>query len=160
MVDKKPASRRRAGKAEEIELDPDVWPRFERFIRDIAKAGPEHRKSKLETKRAKKVTVVLVAFLCASGLALQIRATEAMTIAEKICVFESLRKLPAAEGVKVIGASAIPAALTPAEKAAGADGEKMFIELDIEMAGQPATVRFLCATTSTFTSSQMMGIVK
>jgi hypothetical protein len=28
---------------DEIELEPDAWPRFERFIRDIAKAGPQHR---------------------------------------------------------------------------------------------------------------------
>ncbi len=27
-----------------IELEPDAWPRFERFIRDVAKAGPQHRK--------------------------------------------------------------------------------------------------------------------
>jgi hypothetical protein len=27
----------------EPELYPDAWPRFERFIRDIAKAGPQHR---------------------------------------------------------------------------------------------------------------------
>jgi hypothetical protein len=28
----------------EVELEPDAWPRFEQFIRDIAKAGPQHRK--------------------------------------------------------------------------------------------------------------------
>jgi hypothetical protein len=28
----------------EIELVPDAWPRFEKFIREIAKAGPQHRK--------------------------------------------------------------------------------------------------------------------
>jgi hypothetical protein len=27
----------------EIELVPDAWPRFERFIKQIAKAGPQHR---------------------------------------------------------------------------------------------------------------------
>jgi hypothetical protein len=26
-----------------IALEPDAWSRFERFIRDIAKAGPQHR---------------------------------------------------------------------------------------------------------------------
>jgi hypothetical protein len=31
-------------KASEIELHPDAWLRFERFIRDVAKAGPQHRK--------------------------------------------------------------------------------------------------------------------
>jgi len=31
---------------DEIELEPDAWPRFERFIRDIAKAGPQHRAAK------------------------------------------------------------------------------------------------------------------
>jgi hypothetical protein len=29
---------------DEIELVPDAWPRFERFIKEIAKAGPQHRK--------------------------------------------------------------------------------------------------------------------
>ena len=33
-----------------IELDADAWPRFERFIRDIAKAGPQHRKAKAKSK--------------------------------------------------------------------------------------------------------------
>jgi hypothetical protein len=27
----------------EIELEPDAWPRFERFVKAIAKAGPQHR---------------------------------------------------------------------------------------------------------------------
>jgi len=26
-----------------IELVPDAWPRFEKFIREIVKAGPQHR---------------------------------------------------------------------------------------------------------------------
>jgi len=26
-----------------LELVPDAWPRFEKFIREIAKAGPQHR---------------------------------------------------------------------------------------------------------------------
>jgi hypothetical protein len=33
----------------EPELLPDAWARFERFIRDIAKAGPQHR-TKTKTK--------------------------------------------------------------------------------------------------------------
>jgi hypothetical protein len=32
--------------AQEVELHPDAWDRFGRFIRDIAKAGPQHRKGK------------------------------------------------------------------------------------------------------------------
>jgi len=28
----------------EIDLIPDAWPRFERFIKTVAKAGPQHRK--------------------------------------------------------------------------------------------------------------------
>jgi hypothetical protein len=34
----------------EIELVPDAWPRFERFIKQIAKAGTQHR----APKKAKK----------------------------------------------------------------------------------------------------------
>lgn len=34
----------------DVELVPDAWPRFERFIRDIAKAGPQHRKPASKTK--------------------------------------------------------------------------------------------------------------
>jgi hypothetical protein len=30
-------------KSVEVELEPDAWPRFERFISDIAKSGPKHR---------------------------------------------------------------------------------------------------------------------
>jgi hypothetical protein len=44
----------------EIELVPDAWPRFEKFIREIAKAGPQHRvptvkpKAKAKAKAAEK----------------------------------------------------------------------------------------------------------
>ncbi len=38
---------------EPIEFVPDAWPRFERFIRDIAKAGPQHRKAKPKRESAK-----------------------------------------------------------------------------------------------------------
>jgi hypothetical protein len=36
-----------------VELVPDAWPRFERFIHDIAKAGPQHRKAKPKATKAK-----------------------------------------------------------------------------------------------------------
>jgi hypothetical protein len=39
--------------ASEIELVPDAWPRFERFIRQIAKAPPQHKTAK-KKKAAKK----------------------------------------------------------------------------------------------------------
>lgn len=32
-------------KAPEIELEPDAWQRFERFVTKAAKAGPKHRKA-------------------------------------------------------------------------------------------------------------------
>lgn len=32
-----------SSKKQDIELVPDAWPRFEKFIREIAKAGPQHR---------------------------------------------------------------------------------------------------------------------
>jgi hypothetical protein len=34
----------------EIELVPDAWPRFENFIREIVKAGPQHRKKPAKRK--------------------------------------------------------------------------------------------------------------
>jgi hypothetical protein len=37
-------------KTRDLELLPDAWPRFERFIRDVAKAGPQHRKPSQATK--------------------------------------------------------------------------------------------------------------
>lgn len=33
-------------KLPDVELDPDAWPRFERFIKAAAKAGPQHREAK------------------------------------------------------------------------------------------------------------------
>ena len=33
-------------KEAKIELEPDAWPRFERFIKEAAKAGPQHRTAK------------------------------------------------------------------------------------------------------------------
>jgi hypothetical protein len=38
-------------RTKEIELLADAWPRFERFIRDVAKAGPQHRTAKAKSKR-------------------------------------------------------------------------------------------------------------
>jgi hypothetical protein len=43
-------------KQTKIEIAPDAWERFERFIRDVAKAGPQHRKpaaGKLRDKPSK-----------------------------------------------------------------------------------------------------------
>jgi hypothetical protein len=37
-----------------IELDPDAWPRFEQFVRDVAKAGPHHRAPKSKERSASK----------------------------------------------------------------------------------------------------------
>jgi hypothetical protein len=37
----------------EVELLPDAWPRFERFIRDVARAGPQHRTAKAKSKAGK-----------------------------------------------------------------------------------------------------------
>ena len=48
MIYKSPAP-----KSKEIELEPDAWPRFERFIRQIAKSGPQHR-SRAPAKGTKK----------------------------------------------------------------------------------------------------------
>jgi len=29
----------------EIELEPDAWSRFEKFVKHVAKAGPQHRQA-------------------------------------------------------------------------------------------------------------------
>lgn len=34
----------------DIELLPDAWPRFERFVKDIVKAGPQHRPAKKDAE--------------------------------------------------------------------------------------------------------------
>lgn len=49
MTHKRPAT-----KNKKIELEPDAWPRFERFIRSIAKAGPQHRAARKSTNKAQK----------------------------------------------------------------------------------------------------------
>ena len=43
-------NQKRKAKETEIEIEPDAWPRFERFIKEAAKA-PQHRKSKPKGKR-------------------------------------------------------------------------------------------------------------
>jgi hypothetical protein len=54
----KPSQKVKSVRGAEVELEPDAWPRFERFIRDIAKAGPQHRPSakpnKVKSVKAKK----------------------------------------------------------------------------------------------------------
>jgi hypothetical protein len=51
---------RMAGKSDltkEIELVPDAWPRFEHFIKQIAKSPPQHRVAKKTVaKKGKKKT--------------------------------------------------------------------------------------------------------
>jgi len=37
-----------------IELVPDAWARFERFVKDIAKAGPQHRVAKTKIRPVSK----------------------------------------------------------------------------------------------------------
>jgi hypothetical protein len=37
------ASKKSDKKLDEVELVPDAWPRFEKFICEIVKAGPQHR---------------------------------------------------------------------------------------------------------------------
>jgi hypothetical protein len=39
-------------KSDELELEPDAWPRFEWFIKAAAKAGPQHREAKPKPKPA------------------------------------------------------------------------------------------------------------
>jgi hypothetical protein len=36
-------SKKKGEKLDLVELVPDAWPRFEKFIREIVKAGPQHR---------------------------------------------------------------------------------------------------------------------
>jgi hypothetical protein len=36
-----------------VELEPDAWARFERFVQDIAKAGPQHRVAKQKPREGK-----------------------------------------------------------------------------------------------------------
>jgi hypothetical protein len=42
----------KAVKPQDIELLPDAWPRFERFVKAAAKAGPQHREAAKPSKRA------------------------------------------------------------------------------------------------------------
>jgi hypothetical protein len=39
----------------EVELVPDAWPRFENFIREIVKAGPQHRTTAIKSMTPKGV---------------------------------------------------------------------------------------------------------
>jgi hypothetical protein len=46
-------AKRRHRKIPEVELVADAWPRFERFIREVVKAGPQHRE-RAKPKRQKR----------------------------------------------------------------------------------------------------------
>jgi hypothetical protein len=50
MSERKPKRR----KPTEIELVPDAWPRFEQFVRDIAKAGPQHKAASKKPAKTRK----------------------------------------------------------------------------------------------------------
>lgn len=45
--------RKPKAKEPEIELEPDAWDRFERFIKSVAKAGPQHKAAPPAKKPAK-----------------------------------------------------------------------------------------------------------
>ena len=59
MRSSKPSSKNRSQRyapskiAEEVELNPDAWPKFEDLIRKAAKASPEHSKERPLGKRTK-----------------------------------------------------------------------------------------------------------
>ena len=40
----------------EVELVPDAWPMFRRFILHVVKAGPQHRKPKSTRNRGKRAS--------------------------------------------------------------------------------------------------------
>jgi hypothetical protein len=44
----------KAADAPEVEFVPDAWPRFERMIKAVAKAGPQHRDAKPPKPKLKK----------------------------------------------------------------------------------------------------------
>jgi hypothetical protein len=41
-------------KLDEIELHPDAWDRFTEFVKRIAKAGPQHRRKRIDEKPSAK----------------------------------------------------------------------------------------------------------
>jgi len=43
--------------SEDIELHEDAWPRFERFITQVAKGGPQHRTAPKKARPASKERV-------------------------------------------------------------------------------------------------------
>jgi hypothetical protein len=51
---KRPVKEHKDEAQSEIELDPDAWPRFEQFIKTVAKAGPKHRPAKAKDDKAPK----------------------------------------------------------------------------------------------------------
>jgi hypothetical protein len=53
MAASKATKPKRQQKAE-LELDPDAWPRFEQFIKDVVKAGSQHRVNPTKTQTASK----------------------------------------------------------------------------------------------------------
>jgi hypothetical protein len=40
---------------EDVELIPDAWPKFEKFVKGIAKAGPQHRPPATPPQKHKEV---------------------------------------------------------------------------------------------------------
>jgi hypothetical protein len=43
MVSKAKKSAVKPPKADDLDLDPDAWPKFEKMIRTVAKSGPQHK---------------------------------------------------------------------------------------------------------------------
>lgn len=53
----KPASKKvKRKELAAVELVPDAWPRFEKFIKDVAKAGPQHKAAKPAPSQKSKPT--------------------------------------------------------------------------------------------------------
>ena len=51
-------------KINEIELVPDAWPRFEKFFREIAKAGPQRRNAAVKKERPASKGGIAMTIVC------------------------------------------------------------------------------------------------
>jgi hypothetical protein len=100
--------------------------------------------SELTAAVAKEIPVALIGLVCISTL--QARAAETMSLSDKQCLFDSLLKFPTTEGIKIVGATVSPDPKVSSQGHAGR--EFRLVDIELEIAGQPATIEFSCVAPS------------
>lgn len=103
--------------------------------------------------------IAFAATLCAPILAL----ANNPSIAEKVCIFEAAKRLPAIPSLQIVASSTRPVPPDVLGKSQFQDMPgvtTMVVSLEVKAAAQTATFDFICGSNSVGTVAESIGITK